>query len=172
MVRRGGSRRRQLRQRRGGGEMLPVPRAIRNLPNDMPNINPTFRRTVNLLDTRTSAAGVLVLTLANVVTHIRNQCYGGATPEIYFFVNSIRAWGSAGDNHSLAILDADWRTSSFDTGSYTYRPKVGIMYPPTCRPLRFGTSTGNLASFSTYPDESDISILINVTVWAAASSDF
>jgi len=171
--RRGSRGRRQNRSRTTRTrEILPVPRAIKNLPNDMPSINPTFRRTVNILWTDTTAAGSISLTYTKLLALIREQCFGNTTLALYYFINSIRAWGPAGDSTSLSITDSSYKTSSFDTGSFAFRPKVGLYFPATVRPVHFATSTGDICLITTDPEESNVSVLINVTVWSAASPDF
>jgi len=167
-----GSRGRKRSRTTRTRELLPVPRAIKNLPNDMPSINPTFRRTLNILWTETSAAGTLTLSYATLLALIREQCFGNTTVALYYFINSIRGWGSAGDCHALSLTDAYYKTSSFDTGSYAFRPKVGLYFPSTVRALHFATTTGDVCTFNTTPDESNVSVLINVTVWTTASADF
>ena len=172
MNRRGGRGRGRGRRVSTGPSDTAVPIAIRNLPPDPPTISPTFKRTLNVMITETSAAGTLSISATNLTTVIQSQCLGGSTAFFRYVINNVKVWGGAGDGVAVTVLDELYGISSFDVGTYSRLPRVGLYFPPSTRQIKSKDSSDNLINVSTAPDAASVTILFNLTLWTIASADF
>jgi hypothetical protein len=150
---------------------LAIPYAMRRIARDPPTVKPTLSRTINILITDTSASGTYNLTYGNLGTRISSQLFAATTTFFRYTVNSVRVWGAAGES-AVSITDEFYGIASADTGSYSDRPKVGIAYPPVTRTVHSSASTGTIVTAGTTPDESNLTIMVNVTVWTVTQLDF
>jgi hypothetical protein len=145
-----------------------VPMPMTGLPVDQPTVAGQMRRVVSLQLTETSAAGTLTVSFDTIAGLLSKQLFGGTTTFARYVIYSIAAWGAAGDGTALSIIDETYGITAVDTGSFAFRPKVGIFFPPSTRTVRSTSSTGSFCTISTAPDEANINALIKVEVWTLA----
>jgi hypothetical protein len=142
---------------------------IKRFPADPPTMNASLKKTMNVIYTATSAAGTLTLTYGTLASNVSTQCFGNTTAFFRYFINSIRAWGNAGSPAALSITEEISGITAVDSGSYSTRPHVGLAFPETLRPTKSSATTGTIATMTTAPDESDLYIVYNITVWTVAT---
>lgn len=155
-----------------GTVMSAVPIVMKRVSVDPPTIKPTNQVTVNLMLTQTSAAGTYTLTGSVLKTLIDDQLYASTTAFARYTINSIRAWGQAGTGVAISIADEKYGITAADTGSYTFRPKVGLFFPPHIRTPTSTSSTDTVATFTLSPDAANFCVLTNVTIWTVSKVDF
>jgi hypothetical protein len=142
---------------------------IKRFPSDPPTMNASLKKTMNVIYTTTSASGTQTLTYGTLASLISTQCFGNTTAFFRYFINSIRAWGNAGSPAALTLTDEVSGITAVDSGSYADRPHVGLAFPETLRPTKSSATTGDIGSMTTAPDESDLYIVYNITVWTVAT---
>jgi hypothetical protein len=145
---------------------------MKNIRSDPPTVSMSMKRTINIQENSTSAAGTATLSAESLKTLIETQCFGGTTAFYRYVVNSITAWGQPGTPASISIEDSIYGIVSTDSGTYSARPAVGIFYPPSTRTVRSSSATGNIATLATAPDEAAFTVHYNITVWTVAKPDF
>jgi hypothetical protein len=128
-----------------------------------------MKKTMNIVYTTTSASGTQTLTYGTLASLVSALCFGSATTFFRYFINMITVWGAPGTPAAVTLTDEISGITATDTGSYSARPKAGLFYPPTLRPTKSSGTTGNLGSVETAPDEMDLWIVYNITVWTVAT---
>jgi hypothetical protein len=128
-----------------------------------------MRKVVSLQLTEVSASGILTITYDKIGSLISSQLFGGTTTFARYVVRSIGAWGAAGDGTAVSIVDEKYGITCVDTGSFAYRPKVGLHFPPSTRSINSTSSTGTFCTINTAPDEANVNALLKVEVWTVAT---
>jgi hypothetical protein len=145
---------------------------MKRIRSDPPTVSMSMKRTINIQQNSTSAAGTATLSAESLKSLIESQCFAGTTAFYRYVVNSITAWGQPGTPASISIEDSIYGIVSTDSGTYSARPAVGISFPPSTRSVRSSSATGNIATLATAPDEAAFTVHYNITVWTVASPDF
>jgi hypothetical protein len=131
-----------------------------------------MKRDISLVLTDTSAAGTFSITFERIATLIQKQLFAGTTTFARYVITSVKVWGAPGDGTAIHLTDELYGIGCVDSGSYSARPKVGIDYPPTTRPVKSTSSTGTQSVIGTAVDASNITAHIAVTVWTIPGFDF
>jgi len=151
---------------------LSVPVSLTNLPIDPPTIKGTMKRTINLLLTETSSAGVAKVSYSTMKDLIAKQLFGNTSTFARYVVNSVKIWGSAGDSTAISLTDVKYGISSVDSGSFSRPPKVGLFFPAATQDVHSTSTTGDMISLTTTPDNANFTMCANITVWTSAAYDF
>ena len=165
-----GGRRNYSRAPRHDANSVPI--SIKNLPPDPPTVSASFKRRINILMTRTTAAGTFTITTATIKALVEAQCFAGTTAFFRYQINAIKVWGKAGDGSSISVEDNRFGILSADSGNYARQPATGLYFPPPSRITNSSATSSDLFYIYSAPDAANFTAIINLTLWTIAKLDF
>jgi hypothetical protein len=106
-------------------------------PSDPPTISASKARTVDIVFQQSTngaaGGGFFDFTPLELEAQIKKQYYASTTATFYYQILQVMAYAAASASGSFAMLDVATGVTSFDTGTYASRAKMGIKYPPTAQ---------------------------------------
>ncbi len=148
-----------------------IPKRIKNIEADPKSILLTVPREVIISGKVSLSTGAAELTVADLLSEIKSQLFGGSTTTFYYQVMKIIVWGLAGEGTRVSLTDNVSQMEVSDLGSYSFRAKVGLSYSPIIQTVRVSsTITGNLASINSTSSSGDVDTRTTVRCWTSAAN--
>lgn len=136
---------------------------------DPPSIATTKPLTVTLFFQKISVANTSTITGANIASAISTQRFGGASVLFSFQVRRVDCWAPASANGRIVLTDVSSLVQSADSGSFSVRPRAGILFPPAAQIVRSSSGTANLFEVRTSGATDLVDVNITVCFWGESN---